>query len=114
MPGDHKEWAFRIAGKALPPKAQNGKWRVYAVVRVEKEPGTAGDGIAFGAGVYDNLTRGSLADFKARLADTGDTYRSYLLGTVETSPDRDIWVAPAGNKAVRAIYVDRVFLAPVR
>jgi hypothetical protein len=114
MPGDHKEWAFRIAGKALPPKAQNGKWRVYAVVRVEKEPGTAGDGIAFGAGVYDNLTRGSLADFKARLADTGDTYRSYLLGTAETSPDRDIWVAPASNKAVKAIYVDRVFLVPVR
>jgi hypothetical protein len=110
MPGDHQEWAFRIPGKALPAKAQAGKWKVYAVVRVEKQPGAASDGIAFGAGVYDNVTRAYPADFKARLADTPDAYRSYLLGTVETSRDRDIWVAPAGNKAVKGIYVDRVFL----
>ena len=82
------------------------------MVRVEKEPGAALDGIAFGAGVYDNRTRAHPADFKARLGETTDTYRSYLLGTVETSPDRDIWVAPAGNKAVKGIYVDRVFLVP--
>ena len=61
---------------------------------------------------YNNATRAVPADFKAQLADTTDTYRSYLLGRVETRPDRDIWVAPAGNKAVRAIYVDRVYLVP--
>jgi hypothetical protein len=110
MPGNHQEWAFRIAGKSLPAKAKSGKWKVYAVVRVEKQPDAAPDGIAFGGGVYDNVTRAYPADFKARLADTTETYRSYLLGTVETSPDRDIWVAPAGNKAVKAIYVDRVLL----
>ena len=110
MPGEHQEWAFRIPGKALPAKAQSGTWKVYAVVRVEKQPGAAPDGMAFGAGVYDNVTRAYPADFKAPLADTPDTYRSYLLGTVETSRDRDIWVAPAGNKGVKAIYVDRVFL----
>jgi hypothetical protein len=112
MPGNHQEWAFRISGKELPAKVKVGKWKVYAVVRVEKEPGAALDGIAFGAGVYDNRTRAHPADFKARLGETTDTYRSYLLGTVETSPDRDIWVAPAGNKAVKGIYVDRVFLVP--
>ncbi len=114
MPGRHQEWAFRISGKALPAKAQNGKWRVYAVVRVEKNPGAAADGIAFGGGVYDNATRSYSADFKARLGDTSEAYRSYLLGTVDPSPDRDIWVAPAANRSVRAIYVDRVFLVPER
>jgi hypothetical protein len=114
MPGNHQEWAFRISGKALPAKAQAGKWKVYAVVRVERQSGAALDGIAFGAGVYDNQSRAHPADLKVRLSDTTDTYRSYLLGTVETGPDRDIWVAPAGNKAVKAIYVDRVFLVPAR
>ena len=114
MPGNHQEWAFRIAGTALPRKAQTGKWKVYAVVRVEQEPGAAADGVAFSAGVYDNRTRAHVADFKAGLGDTSAAYRSYLVGTVETSPDRDIWIAPAGNKAVRAIYVDRVFLVPAR
>jgi hypothetical protein len=27
-------------------------------------------------------------------------------------PDRDIWVAPASNKSVKAVYVDRIFLVP--
>jgi hypothetical protein len=112
LPGNHQEWAFRISGKSLPVKAQTGQWKVYAVVRVEKEPGAAPDGIAFAAGVYDNAARSHPADFKARLEDTSEAYRSYLVGTVETSPDRDIWVAPAANRSVRALYVDRVFLVP--
>ena len=82
------------------------------MVRVEKKPGAAADGIAFGAGVYDNATRTSLADFKAQLTGTPGTYHSYMVGTVELSPDRDIWVAPASNQSVRAIYVDRVYLVP--
>jgi hypothetical protein len=114
MPGSHQEWAFRISGAALPTKARTGKWQVYAVVRVEKEAGGGADSVAFSAGVYDNKTRAYPADFKARLGDAAPGYRSYLLGTVEFNADRDIWVAPVGNKAVNAIYVDRVFLVPVR
>jgi len=112
MPGNHREWAFRIIGKTLPPKARSGKWRVYAVVRVERQPGAAPEGIAFDAGVYDSVTRAYPASFKVPVAETVDAYRSYLLGTVDISPDRDIWVAPAANKAVKAIYVDRIFLVP--
>lgn len=110
MPGNHTEWAFRIAGKSLPPKAQTGKWSVYVAVRVEKAVGASNDEVAFTAGVYDNQTRAYPANFKARLSETTDTYRLYPVGTVETSADRDIWIAPAGNKAVKALYVDRVFL----
>ncbi|HOX57360.1 MAG TPA: DUF4838 domain-containing protein [Candidatus Paceibacterota bacterium] len=112
MPGKHKEWAFRIPGKALPLKARTGKWKVYAVVRVEREPGVTSHGIAFGAGVYDNQTRTYPADLKVLLNETVAGYRSYLVGTVENNVNRDIWVAPAGNKAVKAIYVDRIFLTP--
>jgi hypothetical protein len=112
MPGSHQEWAFRIPGTALPAQARAGKWKVYAVVRVEKDSGGADDSIAFSAGVYDTKTRAYPANLKALLADAASAYRSYLLGTVEFNPDRDIWVAPAGNKAVKAIYVDRIFLVP--
>jgi hypothetical protein len=54
------------------------------------------------------------ANLKAPLADAASAYRSYLLGTVEFNPDCDIWVAPAGNKSIKAIYVDRIFLVPAR
>jgi hypothetical protein len=114
MPGSHQEWAFRIPGTALPAQARAGKWKVYAVVRVERDAGGAADSVTFSAGVYDNKTRAYPADFKARLGDAAPGYRSYLLGAVEFNPDRDIWVAPAGNKSVKAIYVDRIFLVPAR
>jgi hypothetical protein len=112
MPGSHQEWAFRINGSKLPEQARHGKWRVYAVVRVEKTTEGASDSVAFGAGVYDNQVRSYPADVKVKLTEVGDGYRSYLLGTVEFSADRDIWVAPPGNKGVKAIYVDRVYLVP--
>ena len=114
MLGNRQSWTFRIAGKELPPKARTGQWKVYAVVRVEKETGVATDGVAFTAGVYDNQARTNAVEIEARLADTGETYRSYLLGTVKTNGDCDLWVRPAGNDAVKAVYVDRFFLVPAR
>jgi Domain of unknown function (DUF4838) len=114
MPGSHKEWAFRIPGAALPAKARTGNWQVYAVVRLEKDPGAAADSVAFTAGVYDNQTHTYPANFKALLGDASTGYHSYLLGTVTFTADRDIWVAPAAHKAVKALYVDRIFLVPAR
>ena len=34
------------------------------------------------------------------MPDTGETYGFYLLGTVKTSGDCDLWATPAGNDAV--------------
>ena len=48
------------------------------------------------------------------MPDTGETYGFYLLGTVKTSGDCDLWATPAGNDAVKGIYVDRFFLVPAR
>ena len=114
MPGTHQEWAFRIPGKKLPVKAQTGHWKIYAVVRVEKNPGGKADSTAFEAGVYDIAEKKAKAGCHPQIKETGDDYRSYLIGTVETNPDRDIWVAPAGNEGVKALYVDRVFLMPAK
>ena len=54
-----------------------------------------------------------MAELKARLGHVAPTCGSYPLGQAELSPDRDIWVALAGNKAVKAICVERIFLVPV-
>ena len=112
LAGDHKEWAFRIHGADLPSRALKGKWKVYSVVRVEKSADAAPDSIAFGAGVYDVETQAHPADAKVKLKDTSEGYHSYLLGTVEFTRDRDIYVAPPGGKNVSAIYIDRVYLVP--
>jgi hypothetical protein len=114
MPGIHAEWAFRIPGKSLPANAQHGSWKVYAVVRVEKAPDAAPDSVAFSAGVYDNEARSHPASLTVRVRDADSAYHSYLVGVVETNPERDIWVAPAANKSVRTIYLDRVFLVPAQ
>jgi hypothetical protein len=112
MPGSHQEWAFRIAGAKLPVKAQSGKWKVYAVVRVEKLTECKEDSVTFAAGVYDNKSKQGMVELKGRARQGGDGYNSYVVGTVEMNADRDIWVAPAKNPGVKAIWVDRIFLVP--
>jgi Domain of unknown function (DUF4838) len=112
MPGSHKEWAFRISGSELPKKAYLGKWKVYAVVRVEKCAQPAGGSSVFTAGVYDVKTKAYPANLNIPVAEASETYHSFLLGTVEFNADRDIWIAPSANKAIKAVYVDRVYLVP--
>ena len=112
MPGSHQEWAFRIAGASLPAKAFKGKWKVYVVMRVEKNPSAAPDSIAFSAGVYDIKSLTYPADAKVKLKDISEGYHSHLLGTVEFTRDRDIYIVPSGGKNVSAIYIDRVYLVP--
>ena len=114
MPGDHSEWAFRISGASLPAKAKAGKWKVYAVLRVQKGSAAATTELAFSAGVYDNKEKTYPANFKANLADVKDGYHSYLVGEVEFNADRDIWVAPASNPEVKSMWVDRIYLVPAK
>lgn len=114
MPGTHQEWAFRIAGNTISTKAYAGKWKVYVVARVETATQSAPDAAAFSAGVHDNKTQASLAELKVTVGEAGEGYRSHLLGTVELNPDRDIWVAPSGNQAVKNIYIDRAYLVPAK
>jgi len=118
MPGSHHEWALQIPVNKLPAAARTGRWKVYAVIRVQKKVGaptaaapTAAS--AFTSGVYDSEERVSRADAKATVAEAGDSYRSYFLGTVDFKPGQYVWVAPAANAEVEAIWVDRIYLVPV-
>jgi hypothetical protein len=110
MPSSHEEWAFRISGSKLPAKVLKGQWKVYAVVRVSKLPECKSDSVVFRAGVYDNQEKSHPAGVEAKAVDTGEGYRSYLLGTVTMNANRDLWVAPAKNDGVKAVWVDRIYL----
>ncbi|MDB6121477.1 MAG: hypothetical protein JWQ71_470 [Pedosphaera sp.] len=112
LPPNHQEWAFRLSGTSLPAKAKNGKWKVYAVIRVEKRSNAAPETPAFGVGVFNNKSRSYPAEMKVKIGDASEAYHSYLLGTVELNSDCDIWVAPPGNKEIKALYVDRIYLVP--
>jgi len=112
MPGSHHEWAFQVPLDRLPARARKGRWQVYAVVRVEKTPDADPNAAAFTAGVYDTAARASRGEIRVRIADAAETYRSYLLGTVETNADQYVWAAPTAVPGVKAVWVDRVYLVP--
>jgi hypothetical protein len=113
MPGDHRDWAFQLPVSQLPARARKGKWQVYAVIRVEKAPGANPQAAAFTTGVYDTGANTERASLNMTVGDASETYRSYRLGVVETNETQYIWVAPpADSAAVRAIWVDRVYLVP--
>ena len=112
MPGSHQEWAFRVSGSRLPAKAQSGRWKVYAVVRIERGGQCDANAIVFSAGVYDTKQKAHPAGLQVKASSSSGDYRAYLVGTVELNPDRDIWVAPANNPCVKAVWVDRLYLAP--
>jgi hypothetical protein len=112
MPGDHKEWAFQIPIAELSTRARAGRWNVYVVVRVEQAENADPDAVAFTAGVYDRAAKREQARIAPHVADLKEGYASYLLGAVETNKEQTIWVAPAANERVRAVWVDRVYLVP--
>ncbi len=112
MPGTHQEWAFRIAGTQLPKRAQHGKWQVYVIARVETNDQCSPDTAAFSAGVYGNTNKEFVATITPKVKELGDGYHPHLIGTVKTDPDRDIWIAPSGDKHIKAIYIDRVYMVP--
>lgn len=112
MPGSHKEWACAFRASQWPERARAGRWRVYVVARVEPAPGVKPSLPAFSAGVYDEQAKRTPASLNATLADAGDGYRSHLVGTVELNAHCQVYVAPAGNGAAQALWVDRVVLAP--
>jgi hypothetical protein len=109
MPSTHNEWAFQVRLDRAPVAALPGKWQVYVLVRSEAGR-AAGEGAAFTAGVWDTTQGQALGSISVSAAGASGAYRPYLLGTVEAAAGRYIWVAPAANPTVKAIWVDRVWL----
>jgi hypothetical protein len=112
MPGSHHEWATQFPLSALPARVQSGRWRVYAIVRVEAEAGELGG--AFTAGVYDSGAHDDRSSLAVTAGQAGEGYKPYLLGTVDTNKDQYVWIAPAANRGVHSVWVDRVFFVPSR
>ena len=113
MPGSHHEWALQIPLARLPERARTGRWDVYVVARIDKKAGAGPDTKAFTAGVWDSqgsVSRGEIGVTVAAAAT--DRYRSHRIGTVEFKPGQYLWVAPAANAEVEAVWVDRIYLVP--
>lgn len=113
LPGNHSEWAFRISAKQI-PASPTGKWDVFAIVRVEAAADATPESLAWGAGVYDNSARSYPADRKFRVNECSPNYRSLRIGTFTPAAARDIFISPLNNPAVKAVWVDRVWLAPAK
>jgi hypothetical protein len=113
MPSNHEEWAYRNWGSKLPERARHGKWDVYVVARVEKNENCPADAPAFSAGLYGNAKKEFIATITPKASETGPGYKSYLIGTYKSDPDRDIWVAPTGDKNIKSVYIDRIYMVPV-
>lgn len=119
MPGASREWSFQLPVSDLPERARTGKWKVYAVIRMERKPGAApGDAAehapAFSAGVYDTTARISMGETAVPLTDAASAYRSYLVGIIDMKASEYVWIAPAANPGVQSIWVDRVFFVPAK
>lgn len=114
MPGTHSEWAFRISGKDIMAGKPAQMCRLYVVARVEKNTNSSTDAPAFVAGVYDTEKKDYPAQRKVSLPESEERYKSWLIGEFETGASRDIFVGPASNPEVKAVWVDRAYLVPIR
>ena len=112
MTGTAHDWAFQVPVSRLPTRSQTGQWKVYAVLRVQKKAGGTGTGVAFSAGIWDAKANVASAQTSATVAEASAQYRSYLIGTIKFKPGQYIWVAPAANPVVEAVWVDRLYLVP--
>ena len=111
MPGSHSEWAFRISGKEIMAKNPPTRCKLYIVARVGKQKAT-NTSTAFAAGVYDNAMKDYPAQAKFSFADAPETYRACLIGTFSPAESRDVFVAPASNPDIKAVWIDRAYLVP--
>jgi len=108
MPGSHTRWAVQLPVSGDLLDIGSSPWHCYIVIRCEAKAKT---GTAFTAGIYDNDSKRNIAGITESLEQAGDgLYRTYDLGVHLLKPGMYFWVAPPGNEAVEAVYVDRIFL----
>ena len=124
MPGWHHEWACKVYWKSLPKKLQKGCCKIYAVIKVDKKAGIESEKDAIWAGVYHEGKKTVLAEVIIPVRDIGEGYCSYLIGTVESSPEQYIWIAPPasgingpvrlspGQGNIEGLWIDRIIFVP--
>lgn len=100
MPGNKPDWGIQMKLDNLPPE---GKWKLYAVVRVD--PGRGPDSAAaliFGVhpGANRKVTLGEVRD--------GQYHTFGLPGAYDSNAGQGLFFAPPNSGAIRRMYVDRV------
>lgn len=105
MPGDHLNWAVQCRDRDL----ENNTWHCYVVARFESK---AKRGRAFSAGIYDNKKDKGITQLDVMIEKTkdGEKYRVYDLGVHKIPEGGMFYFFPSGDKAVEAVYIDRIFL----
>ncbi len=105
MDGSSKEWGFSLPLRNLP----QGKWDIYADVRIEKNSDNSmldNAKIALHYGVYPTYDKGILL-----VGQLGDGYKRLKIATIDTqnSKAESVWLSPPGNEIVKKVYVDRIY-----
>jgi len=105
--GSTNAWAIQLPNLNLP---REGKWTLYANVRIDPGTGSAGD-TAFRYGIYHPTNGVSTKMDYAQVAD-GEYHWVELPGTYEYDPDNVsdhfAWLAPPDSTSIQNLYVDRI------
>lgn len=109
MVGDVNDWAVQWHPDEDPTFLDAAPWHCYIAIRVEPKIGAPLEGIAFTCGIYNSNDRKDVASAQRTLAETADgNYQWIDMGKQPLTAGTYFWAAPASNKNVAAIYVDRI------
>jgi len=103
--GTTNAWAIQILDSNLP---KEGKWKIYASVRIDPGNGAPGDK-AFEYGIYPpntDVSRKNISEFS-----DGEYHFVEFPSLYEYDPtifDHGIWIAPPNSQAIEYLYVDRI------
>jgi hypothetical protein len=106
MTANHTEWAIQLHVKDVPRIQGKGPWKCYIVARIDPKAEAGG---AFQYGLLDGGTY--IARSVAPIQGHADgEYHTYGIMADHLTPTMYFWVAPFGDGAMNAIYVDRIFI----
>lgn len=104
MPGDNTVWGMQLPLVDLLPA--QGDWQIKVRARVETTGSGGGTGLQLG------LHPGANHSYKTSQM-AGPKYQTITLPGTYKQGDADyLWLAPAGNKAVKRILIDRIIAVP--
>ena len=107
MKGEQDEWGFQLDINNLP----KGKWNIYASVKIETDDTislTDNARPVIYYGIHPTYVKG--VSFLGQF--TNNTYKSIKIGQINTEKSNAeyIWLSPAGNKLIKSVYLDRIWI----
>ncbi len=109
--GSSKDWAIQANLHRFLRSGDDGKWRVYAMVRAVVKEGQTPVDLALQSGVYDSVKRARVSDTYSHIGKIrGESYQRIDLGSNALNGGMFIWFAPVSDPAVEKIYVERILL----